>query len=127
MPADALARKDHRHFFLIYRQCSGNFRTDKTASNHCKSVSFIGQGAKPPVVAERSEIDDLLSSERQLPRGAACGQEQLFPRISITFVVTSAFPLHVKTGDLMPEMRPHILVFAFPPNRIKRIPLPKPL
>src|SRR5207245_2598696 len=76
--------------FLIHQECCSDFRSDKSASDHGKSLLLVSEGTETLVVVERAKVNDSIGIARQAPHRSSRRQQELPERMRNTLIVDCA-------------------------------------
>src|SRR6185295_6335826 len=94
---------------------------------HDEAAVPVGQGADAPVVTERAEVGDLVTSGGEPPRGGAGSEQQLLERVSIALVIHDALGRQIERRDPAAEVEGDTCIAGLAPDAFERIAFPESL
>src|SRR3989454_9125894 len=119
--------RSHRDVALLHPQRGGDLAADEPAADHREAHALARERAQAAVIVQGAEIDDLVGLERQAPRDAARGEEQLLVPIHRAPVVRHTARPGIERRDPPPQVQRRARRGRLPPDLLFGLALPEGL
>jgi hypothetical protein len=112
--------KHHRDRCAVRRKGRCDLGADEAAADHREARAVVGQRPHTVVVVERSQVDDVVATERKPPRPAPRREQQPLVAVHLARVVGRPARVEVERHDLPAQLELHAEIGRVQPDRLLR-------